>query len=272
MKKLLVLFIFTAVLFSAKSFSQTVYWTEGFDSTAFPSGSTSTTTPTEVIMPNGTWILYWSFRTNSSTGNPIGTSDLRLVKTATVTSGGFCYVITPIVANGVSKISFYEGRGSRLLNIDKSTDGGQTWIYVDTVRTVAKTQSPVNINDSKANRIRISDQSTSDADIDELSIYKYTGTGAVKRDGLPVEFVLDQNYPNPFNPSTTITFGLTESSRAKLSVYNLIGQEVAILVDGFLPAGYHEVNFKGDNLPSGVYVYRLATPNQTLTKKMILSK
>jgi hypothetical protein len=272
MKKLFTLSIVLAFCFGANLYAQTAYFTEGFDSTYFPSGSTSTQAPTDVIAINGTWTLYWSFRTNSSSGSPIGASDLRIVKTATVTTGGFCYVVTPTLNSGVGKISFYEGRGNRLLTVDKSTDNGQTWVYVDTIRTVAKVQNPLNVNDAKANRIRISNQSTSDADIDEFTIYKYT-TNAVKNIGeIPNGYVLEQNYPNPFNPTTMITFGLAKASNVKLTVYNTIGQEVKVLVNGSMSAGYHSVDFKANNLPSGVYIYRLTSENESISKKMILNR
>jgi hypothetical protein len=75
---------------------------------------------------------------------------------------------------------------------------------------------------------------------------------------LPHGHSLEQNYPNPFNPSTTIRFGLPSRSHVKLSVFNILGQLVATLVDGDIDAGYHEVNFDGRHIASGVYFYRLS--------------
>jgi hypothetical protein len=88
----------------------------------------------------------------------------------------------------------------------------------------------------------------------------------------PAEYVLDQNYPNPFNPSTKIRFGLKNSSNVKLEVFNLLGQKVITLVDGHLETGYHTVNFDASNLPSGVYVYRIETPEFVTSRKLILMK
>ena len=85
-------------------------------------------------------------------------------------------------------------------------------------------------------------------------------------------FTLSQNYPNPFNPNTNISFGLPQSSLVQLKVYNLLGQEVASLVDERRNAGNHTVNFDASQLSSGVYIYRLITGSQSITKKMMLIK
>jgi hypothetical protein len=90
---------------------------------------------------------------------------------------------------------------------------------------------------------------------------------------VPSSFVLDQNYPNPFNPSTSITFSLAQSTRATLRVYNMLGQEVATLVDGVQNAGSYKITFDARNLASGVYMYRLSTSNGTsIARKMLLLK
>jgi hypothetical protein len=87
------------------------------------------------------------------------------------------------------------------------------------------------------------------------------------------DYSLSQNYPNPFNPTTRIKFCLKESSKVKLDVYNMIGQKVAELVNQELPSGFHEVEFNGTGLASGVYIYRLNAGNKfTSVKKMILEK
>ena len=74
---------------------------------------------------------------------------------------------------------------------------------------------------------------------------------------MPATFALGQNYPNPFNPSTVVSFQLPSVSRVRLVVYDLLGREVAVLVNEKMEAGFHEVKFDGSNLASGVYLYRL---------------
>ncbi|MGA3288001.1 MAG: sugar-binding protein [Bacteroidota bacterium] len=85
-------------------------------------------------------------------------------------------------------------------------------------------------------------------------------------------FELAQNYPNPFNPSTEISFTLAKSEKVKLAVYNLLGKEVAVLVNGTRNAGAQTVTFDAKNLSSGVYFYKLETGSTVLAKKMMLIK
>ena len=86
------------------------------------------------------------------------------------------------------------------------------------------------------------------------------------------EYSLNQNYPNPFNPSTTLSFTLPEAGVVNLTVYDLLGQKVATLIDGNMSAGYHSSVFNANNLPSGIYIYRLVSENFNETKKMQLLK
>ncbi len=107
-------------------------------------------------------------------------------------------------------------------------------------------------------------------------------TGVADRgDGLPKDFALMQNYPNPFNPSTAISYQLSEASYVTLKVYDILGREVATLVDGHRSAGYYTVTFSiealssvggGRMLPSGVYFYTLHAGNYSATNKMVVMK
>ncbi|MFT5143024.1 MAG: putative repeat protein (TIGR01451 family) [Thalassolituus oleivorans] len=89
---------------------------------------------------------------------------------------------------------------------------------------------------------------------------------------IPEGFSLQQNYPNPFNPTTSISFDLPETSAVRLSVFDVLGRELAVLVDGKLTAGAHAVSFDATGFQSGMYIYRLETAAHTLTKSMVLMK
>jgi len=102
--------------------------------------------------------------------------------------------------------------------------------------------------------------------------YQDTGPVAVEEEAssTPEQFELAQNYPNPFNPTTTIKYSLPERSRVVLKVFNTLGQQVALLVDGVQQAGTKFAQFDGSTLPSGVYLYRLQAGDVTISKKLIL--
>jgi len=116
----------------------------------------------------------------------------------------------------------------------------------------------------------ISGEHMSDAIVSvEIDFFSSVEDGAGQ---MPAKYALHQNYPNPFNPTTEIRFDLVKSQRVKLSVYNMLGQEVARLADGEMTAGFHHVNFDGSRLSSGIYFYRLETPAFTKMRKMVLVK
>ncbi len=97
-------------------------------------------------------------------------------------------------------------------------------------------------------------------------------TGVPELEQIPKEFILFQNYPNPFNPVTIIKFSVPTSSQVSVKVYDLLGREVATLVNEYKITGDHEVQFNASNLPSGLYIYRLSGQNVNLTKKTMLIK
>jgi hypothetical protein len=89
---------------------------------------------------------------------------------------------------------------------------------------------------------------------------------------VPDKFELSQNYPNPFNPSTKIQYSMLEASNVKIAIYNILGQRVAVLVDGFRNTGTYEVTWDASNLPTGIYIYRLQAGSVEVSKKMTLLK
>lgn len=98
------------------------------------------------------------------------------------------------------------------------------------------------------------------------------GVGLEEEDEPLNGFSLSQNYPNPFNPRSTITYTVPEASFVRLTVYNLLGQPVASLIDGRVQAGTHRVEFNATGLSSGVYVYRMQSGAYTETRRMLLLK
>ncbi|GEM_PF-3059247 len=111
-------------------------------------------------------------------------------------------------------------------------------------------------------------------EIDYLEYLRIDYTTDVKSEQstLPNQYVLMQNYPNPFNPSTTIKFSLPRRDVVKLQIYNLLGSEVATLIDGELNEGVHTINFNATGLASGIYFYQLSSPTFSETKSMLLIK
>ena len=98
----------------------------------------------------------------------------------------------------------------------------------------------------------------------------YNVTSVEQFSNVPNVYKLEQNYPNPFNPSTKIRFSLKQAENVKLTVYNILGQEVAVLLNGYISAGTHFVDFNANNLASGIYIYNIQTQNFSAVKKMML--
>ncbi len=108
----------------------------------------------------------------------------------------------------------------------------------------------------------------------DLYVVKMTdGTTGADEGFVPQPTALSlTSYPNPFNPMTTISFTLPQASDVALTVYDILGQQVAQLIDGRVAAGEHRLTFDAANLPSGLYITRLVTPAQTITQKILLMK
>ena len=129
-----------------------------------------------------------------------------------------------------------------------------TWLTKDHLQTLSADSSDNGMG--KINQMVSEEAATSITDLNEI----------------PSIFLLEQNYPNPFNPTTTIKYDLPKQSYITLKVYNILGQEVATLVNAVRQAGSYSIVFSASSLPSGVYVYTLATDEFISTKKMIVIK
>ena len=89
---------------------------------------------------------------------------------------------------------------------------------------------------------------------------------------VPAEYALGQNYPNPFNPQTIITYSLPDAGSVTLRVFNVIGQEVATLVNGVKGAGHHQVVFDASGMSSGLYLYLIQVNGFTASRRMLVLK
>jgi len=125
----------------------------------------------------------------------------------------------------------------------------------------------------RIHEIAIYNKALSDEEILFLFEKGITTTSVEDLNGqLPKTFSLLQNYPNPFNPETRISFDLPKESRVQIKVYDMLGKEIALILDEVKPAGKHNIAFDGTNLSSGIYLYRMEAGNQVLSRKMVLLK
>jgi hypothetical protein len=111
----------------------------------------------------------------------------------------------------------------------------------------------------------------------DLTVTPETAVAVKSTTVRPTSYALEQNYPNPFNPTTQIAFEIAKSERVNVSIFNILGQKIATIVDGEMSSGSHVVTWSGRNdhgelSPSGVYFYRLSTPDFTAVRKMLLLK
>ncbi len=154
--------------------------------------------------------------------------------------------------------------------IERSNDL-QNWISLGFTPGFGTTTEPHNYKYTDAN-LSIGSYYYRIKQIDLDGTYKYYYLGSEIEIGVPLEFSLDQNYPNPFNPSTTISFTITNDSKVTLKVFDILGSEVATLVNEVKKSGRHTVDFNAAGFTSGVYLYRLQAGEFTETKKMNLLK
>jgi hypothetical protein len=108
--------------------------------------------------------------------------------------------------------------------------------------------------------------------VDYLAVPTNVVTGVEQIAGVPENYSLSQNYPNPFNPTTTINYSIPKYGNVKLAVYNLLGEQIAVLVNGFQNAGEYKVEFNANNFASGIYFYRIETGTFSSAKQMMLVK
>ncbi|NBC16719.1 MAG: T9SS type A sorting domain-containing protein [Bacteroidetes bacterium] len=163
-----------------------------------------------------------------------------------------------VYPNGTLLAATYRG------GVHRSTDGGDTWLPLNT-----------GLPSLQVTALALTQDGHVYAGTDE-GIYRSVraiGTDTKRPPGeVPERVQLRANYPNPFNLQTTITYALPRSVAVRLAVYDVLGREVAVLVDDTRPAGQHTVTFEAGDLPSGVYLYRLEAGNTVWSGRMLRVK
>ena len=167
-------------------------------------------------------------------------------------------------------ISISKGTSGNLLVFTLSKKDGTYYYAHSTTTPVASVTDKINsigfaINNSTTTALKLYEVKVDRGD-------HFNGLEEAIAAQLPKAYALKQNYPNPFNPTTNIRFDLPKDSDVNLVVYDLMGREVAKLVNGPMNAGYYTINFNAANLPSGVYIYRLKAGDFVSTKKLMLLK
>lgn len=165
------------------------------------------------------------------------------------------------------------------IGLMNSTKADTAYLYINANTDVAgatEPQYPINV-------VGVASQYTTSSSVynngyeiiprDTTDIVHLKIVGVVNNpNDIPKDFYISQNYPNPFNPSTTIDFGLPKESDVQIEVYNILGQRLAVLVDGKMEAGNHAVVFDGDRFASGVYFYVMRAGDKIFKEKMLLIK
>jgi hypothetical protein len=195
-------------------------------------------------------------------------------------TGGLSAATTYAAASFPIAIDLGDIDGDGDLDLMTSNYSGRNWTYWENNgagifsnrRTLAAAQAGSCATFHDRDNDGDLDMTGIDEEADLIFLFRNGGATSVKLDAEPRAFMLYQNYPNPFNPSTTIGFRVHGSGHTSLRVFDVLGREVATLVNETLPAGEHSVNFSAENLPSGVYSYRLTAGGFSETKRMVVMR
>ena len=238
-------------------------------SAVFPNATTNAfsysgvyTSQTTLVTGTGYWLKFDSARNYSLDGY------LSLMDSVAVTAGWNLIgsVSYPIAVNsitsdppGISTTQFY-GYNTGYYTIDSIKPGQGCWVKTDQSGTlilstgITLAGSTIHITPSR-----------------DLPPPPPEGEISAQPE-IPTQFGLEQNYPNPFNPTTVIRYSLPVNSFVEVKVYDVLGKEVASLVNEYQDAGYKSVSFDASTLPSGIYMYKITTPTFSDVKRMMLVK
>lgn len=240
-----------------------------FDSaftTIFKSSSTSDTSTSLSWFSEGKE-YYWRVKASNLAGNSLWSN----IENFTILYAPTNLDIQDSTSNQV-KLTWTNNSSIADGNVIERMESPQTsFSVIDTVKGTGNTYVDKNVKPGTVNyRIKAYKDSLESEYSNEVSI-TVTGIKGEKRQ-IPTKYSVNQNYPNPFNPTTEIGFALPKSGLTKVVIYDVLGREIQTLLDKELKAGYYEVTFNADNLPSGVYFYRIHSGDFIQTKKMILMK
>lgn len=175
------------------------------------------------------------------------------------------YELPPAPPEGMFDVRFGSGRIAEDIN---SSVQSILFSGIEHPFTVRAENIDIILQDESGMRINANLKSGEEITISHISINKLTVSGEL----VPAKYELEQNYPNPFNPATTIKYSIAKQSNVTLKVYDMLGSEIATLVNEEKPAGVYEINFNASNLASGIYFYKIQAGSFIETKKMLMLK
>ncbi len=260
--------------------TQTTIIQEGFDAAFPPSGWTKQT-----LNSNNTWT---QSNPQNNNFNQIVPSSLYSAICPWVAENQNEWLITPAfnLGSGNASLEFYVAHSTQYLTgatikLNISTNGGTDWQKIWEAENDGQgfkwrlKTFDLSAYSNKQNLKLAWQYVGNDGDlvgVDGVKLVGYTSTDVESEESTVTEFALAQNYPNPFNPSTKIKYSIPEVSKVNLTIFNLLGEKVATLVNEVKSAGSYIVDFNASNLASGVYLYKLQAGSFMQTHKMLLLK
>ncbi len=219
-------------------------------------------------------VYFW--RVQGENGEGVGPwSEVRSFTTIGVEPPDVAVLISPL--NGAAEVSFKPlfswnaADGATSYKLEVATNPAFTTVTLAVVVAQAFFQAPA-LALGQGYYWRVESRNAGGSALSEVWSFTTVVETATEDEEIPEDFALSQNYPNPFNPSTTIEFAMPTAGQASLVVYNIRGEEVVRLVDGFKSAGRHKVQWDATFLPSGVYLYRFQSGSFTNVRKLTLAK
>ncbi len=224
------------------------------------------------------WVTAGVVSGNANTGSSALSSDLKSVSSVRYYKINYNQGTTTVTQMGFNKFNASYGAddgvtaGNTNLRVAYSADERATWTGMTQLivpHTTDLSNPPTTIiPDSLTTSVVSVNAGTSIY----VALATAGGTSVEQESGIAKAFALSQNFPNPFNPSTSISFSIPQASLVSLKVYDVLGKEVASLLNETKNAGNYKVNFDASKLSTGLYIYRLVSANSVLSKKMLLVK